>query len=82
MTPVGELRFGRMPSHWGLGMVANSGDGYDSDCQTTADRIMFVTGIKSIDLYFAGTWDFPRGRDERHVRPAAASPTTPRSSTT
>ena len=31
MTPVGMLRFGRMPSHWGLGMVANSGDGYDSD---------------------------------------------------
>ena len=59
MTPVGLLRFGRMPSHWGLGMVANSGDGYDSDWQTTVDRIMFVTGIKKWDLYFAGAWDFP-----------------------
>src|SRR6185437_3658463 len=58
MTPVGMLRFGRMPSHWGLGMVANSGDGYDSDWQSTADRIMFITGIKSLDLYFAGMWDF------------------------
>ncbi len=58
MTPVGMLRFGRMPGHWGLGMVANSGDGYDSDWQTTADRIMFVTGVKSLDLYFAGMWDF------------------------
>jgi uncharacterized protein (TIGR04551 family) len=58
VTPVGVLRFGRMPSHWGLGMVANSGDGHDSDWQSTADRIMFVTGIKKYDLYFAGMWDF------------------------
>ncbi len=58
MTPVGELRFGRMPSQWGLGILANAGDGYDDDYQSTADRIMFVTGIKSIDLYFAGAWDF------------------------
>src|SRR4029079_19699818 len=58
-TPVVVLRFGRMPSHWGLGMVANSGDGYGSDWQTTADRIMLVTGIKKYDIYFAGMWDFP-----------------------
>ena len=58
MTPVGLLRFGRMPSHWGLGVLANSGDGYDSDYQSTADRIMFVTGIKSLDLYFSAMWDF------------------------
>ena len=58
LTPVGQLRFGRMPSHWGLGMLANSGDGYDSDYQSTSDRIMFITGIKAIDLYFAGAWDF------------------------
>ena len=50
MTPVGQLRFGRMPSQWGLGMVDNAGDGIDSDYQTTVDRIMFVTGIKSMDL--------------------------------
>ena len=58
MTPIGQLRFGRMPSHWGLGMVANSGDGIDSDYQTTTDRIMFVSGLKSLDLYFGGGWDF------------------------
>lgn len=58
MTPVGQLRFGRMPSHWGLGMVDNAGDGIDSDYQTTVDRIMFVTGLKSMDLYFGGMWDF------------------------
>jgi uncharacterized protein (TIGR04551 family) len=58
MTPVGQIRFGRMPSQWGLGMVSNSGDGIDSDYQTTLDRIMFVTGLKSLDLYFGGSWDF------------------------
>lgn len=56
-TPVGLLRFGRMPNHWGLGMVYNAGDGYDSDWQSTVDRIMFTTGIKKYDLYFTGAWD-------------------------
>jgi len=57
-SPIGLFRFGRMPSHWGLGMLANSGDGLDSDYQSTQDRIMFVTGVTSIDLYFGGAWDF------------------------
>jgi len=58
MTPVGQLRFGRMPDQWGLGMVHNAGDGIDSDYQSTIDRIMFVSGIRSMDLYFGGSWDF------------------------
>jgi uncharacterized protein (TIGR04551 family) len=58
MTPVGQLRFGRMPGHWGLGMVENSGDGIDSDYHTTLDRLMFVTGIRPIDLYFGAALDF------------------------
>jgi uncharacterized protein (TIGR04551 family) len=58
VTPVGQLRFGRMPSQWGLGMVDNAGDGIDSDYQTTTDRIMFISGLKSMDLYFGGAWDF------------------------
>jgi len=58
-TPLGELRFGRMPSHWGLGILVNSGDGYDDDYQTTVDRLMAITGVKSMDLYFAAAWDFP-----------------------
>lgn len=50
---VGVLRFGRMPSHWGLGILANGG-GYDAmrgttclDCDhgDSADRIMFGTMI-------------------------------------
>lgn len=58
-TPVGELRFGRMPNHWGLGMLFNSGDKYDDDYQSTIDRIMFTSGIKPLDLVIAGSWDFP-----------------------
>ncbi|MDB5214317.1 MAG: hypothetical protein JWO86_2244, partial [Myxococcaceae bacterium] len=46
------------PSHWGLGMLVNSGDGIDHDYQSNADRIMFVSGLKSMDLYFGGAWDF------------------------
>jgi len=58
LTPLGQVRFGRMPSHWGLGMLVNSGDGLDHDYQSNADRIMLVSGIKSMDLYFGGAWDF------------------------
>jgi uncharacterized protein (TIGR04551 family) len=58
LTPIGLLRFGRMPSHWGLGMLANGGDGIDSDYQSTSDRLMLVTGLKKYDLYFAAAWDF------------------------
>jgi uncharacterized protein (TIGR04551 family) len=60
MTPLGVLvRFGRQPNHWGLGMLHNSGDGYDSDWQSTMDRILFATSIKSLDLHVAAMWDFP-----------------------
>jgi uncharacterized protein (TIGR04551 family) len=58
LTPLGQIRFGRMPSHWGLGMLVNSGDGIDHDFQSNADRLMFVSGVKSMDLYFGGAWDF------------------------
>ena len=59
VTPVGQLRFGRMPHHWGLGMVFNSGDGPDDDYQTTVDRAQIISGIKSLDLYASAAFDFP-----------------------
>jgi len=58
LTPIGQVRFGRMANHWGLGMLANSGDRLDDDYQSNADRLMFISGIKSMDLYFGGAWDF------------------------
>lgn len=58
-TPVGELRFGRMPDHWGLGMLHNSGDDFDADYQSTIDRILFVTAPKLLPFYLGFGWDFP-----------------------
>jgi uncharacterized protein (TIGR04551 family) len=58
-TPVGVLRFGRMPHHWGLGMLYNSGDGYDDDYQSTIDRLQFITAFPALDLSVGASWDFP-----------------------
>jgi uncharacterized protein (TIGR04551 family) len=41
-TPVGLLSFGRMPSEWGLGILANAGAGIDDDFGDTVDRIQFA----------------------------------------
>ncbi len=41
-TPVGILRFGRMGSQWGLGMLYNDGSCLDCDHGDNVDRIMFV----------------------------------------
>lgn len=57
-TPVGELKFGRMPDHWGLGILRNAGDDLDGDYQSTVDRIAFFTGLPSRSLYVGGAWDF------------------------
>ncbi len=59
VTPVGQLRFGRMPNHWGLGMVWNAGDGHDDDYQSTIDRAQIISGVKSLDLYVSAAMDFP-----------------------
>lgn len=48
-TPVGQFVFGRMGSHWGMGMLTNSGDtsitsNYGGgDAGDTVDRLMFVS---------------------------------------
>jgi uncharacterized protein (TIGR04551 family) len=41
-TPVGLLSFGRMPSQWGLGILANAGGDLDDDYGDTVDRIQFA----------------------------------------
>lgn len=41
-TPVGLLSFGRMPSEWGLGILANAGSGLDDDFGDSVDRIQFA----------------------------------------
>ncbi len=57
-APIGVLKFGRMPWHWGMGMVANGGGadpihgGYnlDADFGDTVDRVSFSTKIPGMKL--------------------------------
>ncbi|MDD9937238.1 MAG: TIGR04551 family protein, partial [Myxococcales bacterium] len=53
---LGELRFGRMPQEWGLGMVYNAAEGIDDDLSTDLDRVLFVT--KLFGLYVTASYDF------------------------
>ena len=55
-TPFGLLQFGRMPSHWGMGMLVNNGDCLDCDYGVNADRVMFTT--KLWGHFFAFLWDW------------------------
>lgn len=58
MTGLGLLRFGRQPSHWGMGLLANGGGadpfhgGYDLDADygDSADRLFFGTKVPGTDL--------------------------------
>lgn len=45
LTPVGVIRAGRMPSHWGMGILANSGMKLNNDYGDTVDRVMFITKL-------------------------------------
>ncbi len=57
MTPLGQLRFGRMGDHWGTGMLHNSGNGLNQDFGDTVDRIMFAAKINN--WMIAPAFDFP-----------------------
>jgi uncharacterized protein (TIGR04551 family) len=74
-TPLGQLRFGRMPDHFGLGMLHNAGDGYDHDYQSTIDRLQFITDIRPLDLYVGASWDFPsEGRTSESLSTTGGQP--------
>ena len=51
-----EVRFGRMPSHWGLGMFINAGDCLDCDYHQNADRIS--ASLRMADHVFVGMFDW------------------------
>jgi uncharacterized protein (TIGR04551 family) len=67
MTPLGLLKFGRQPSHWGLGLLANAGGhdpftgayDLDSDYGDTADRLLFATMIPGTTYRLAIATDWP-----------------------
>jgi len=45
-TPVGLLSFGRMPSHWGLGIHDNAGAGLEDDLGDTVDRLQLAIPLR------------------------------------
>ena len=47
-TPIGEFRFGRMPSHWGMGIWQNDGLGFNADYGDTVDRLMWQHVISNV----------------------------------
>lgn len=53
---LGELRFGRMPNHWGLGIMNNAGNDLDDDFSSDIDRLMAITKIMGI--YLSASYDF------------------------
>ncbi len=58
-VPVGLIRVGRQPSHWGMGLLANSGDGFDDTFGenyggATYDRFIFATKPIAIAQTIAG----------------------------
>jgi uncharacterized protein (TIGR04551 family) len=56
LLPVGRLRFGRMGSNFGLGLLSNGGDADQADSGDNADRIMFLTKLSG---HIVGLgWDF------------------------
>jgi uncharacterized protein (TIGR04551 family) len=78
LTPVGVLVAGRTGAHWGLGMLANSGDCLDCDSGDNADRIALVSPmlghILAVAYDFSATGPFePRRASNRVI---AVEPTT------
>lgn len=45
LTPIGLIAVGRMGAHWGLGMLANSGDCRDCDTGDAADRVAYMAPV-------------------------------------
>jgi uncharacterized protein (TIGR04551 family) len=55
-SEFGSLMFGRMPWHWGRGMVYNNGACMDCEGGTTVDRVMAMTQIYGHQLAVAWDW--------------------------
>ena len=56
LLPFGRLRFGRMGSNFGLGLLSNGGDDDQADTGDSADRILFLTKVAE---HIVGLgWDF------------------------
>ncbi|HWV38797.1 MAG TPA: TIGR04551 family protein, partial [Vulgatibacter sp.] len=68
-TPIGELRFGRMADHFGMGVFTNDGNCLDCDDGNTVDRFLFA--VKIANHVIAPALDFIS------EGPTSADPSTP-----
>ena len=60
--PIGKLRIGRQPSNWGLGLLANDGNGFDdlfgeNHGGSTYDRVLFATRPLAVAQKIVGKRD-------------------------
>lgn len=55
LTPGGVFRIGRQPSHWGLGIFQNDGNGLEDDFGDSFDRILYLAAL---DTERYGTFSF------------------------
>ena len=61
LTPAGQLRIGRQPSQFGLGIFSNDGDGLEGDYGDTYDRLLYLAGLelgKENRVNFGFVYDF------------------------
>jgi hypothetical protein len=50
LFPIGKLRIGRQPSHYGLGIFQHDGNGPEDDFGINADRILFLSSVELSQL--------------------------------
>lgn len=55
ITPIGRFAAGRMPMHWGSGILWNNGDAVDAEYGDTADRVQFNTRVGPV--FVLAAWD-------------------------
>lgn len=72
LLPFGVLSAGRAPSHFGLGILANAGDGLDDDGGDRSDRVAFVTPL--FGHFFALSYDVAAGGPKGLASPQSPDP--------
>jgi len=55
-TPLGQLRFGRQPDHFGMGILHNEGADLDNDFGDNVDRVLFAAKLG--DFYIMPAYDW------------------------
>lgn len=70
LTPAGKFRIGRQPSHFGLGIFQNDGNGLNDDFGDTSDRLLYLAAYEtqrwgSLNFGAVADFTFSEQRDPR-----------------